>query len=186
MNISSFYWLQFVMRNEGGNDGFIGKLEEVLWEQRCMLVQKRRNKKNLGNESQSWSHMLSSGPVSPENPWRSVVVSPKMLQLVRLYLFGKVKERGTSLCIYPLGFLLIGTCPCLSGGWQSLSECSAAEQLCWVSLLQKDSKLHFWASEILVGFICRISQINLSPEKKMKDTSHREIIQGPKQGDSWR
>lgn len=41
------------MRKEGGNDGLIGNLEEVLWEQRCMLVQKRRKKKNLGNERQS-------------------------------------------------------------------------------------------------------------------------------------
>lgn len=38
------------MRKEGKNDECIGKLEEVLWEQKCNPVQKGRNKKNPGDQ----------------------------------------------------------------------------------------------------------------------------------------
>lgn len=69
---------------------------------------------------------------------------------------------------YLLASLLIGTCP-LSAWWVAEPQSSsAAEQLRWTSLLQKEAELHFWAWEIFVRFICRKATNNPFTWKEMK------------------
>lgn len=139
-----------------------------------------------GDPGQSWSQVSNSGaiPLMTRKEASQFDLTCLLWPGGAYLAKGEVPGRRCGSCL--LAFLLIGTCPRCEWQVAEPQGACAAVRLWWNSLLQKDATLHFWASDILLGFICREATSKPFTWKKDERHSDRETIQSPKQGDSWR
>lgn len=78
------------MRKEGENDEFVGKLEEILWEE-MYASSKRRKQEDTREPKAELVTCVVLAPYPPNNLWRNIVIPPNTLSLARMSIWQKKK-----------------------------------------------------------------------------------------------